>query len=191
MRIPRFAQDDKGLPSNRDRKRRVSAHGDLPSVSDLLDLRAINATWHLGPCAEVRVGEHVTRYVRRGSGPSVVLLGADVAENALWEPVVESLRANHRLIIPQTSPECMDSIGCLRGFVEGIGLSGFALIAGGPTVVPALELATADDFTVRKLVLLPDDQSYPAPDSPRVLWVPRSVPTAKAVRDIEQFLRDG
>ena len=57
-------------------------------MSDLLSLCTSNATWHSGPCAEVRVGEHVTRYVRRGSGPSVVLIGADAKANPVWGPLV-------------------------------------------------------------------------------------------------------
>ena len=129
----------------------------LDPVSNLLDLRTINATWHLGPFAEVRVGEHVTRYVRRGSGPAVVLLAPDIEVNPIWVPLVESLTPGHRLFIPEPLPAGPHSLACLRGFIEGIGLSAITLVAGGASAASALELATGDDFTVRKLVLLTSD----------------------------------
>ena len=131
--------------------------GIFPPVSNVIDLRTLNATWHLGPFAEVRVGDHVTRYVRRGSGPSVVLLASGIETNPIWVTLVESLAPGHRLFIPQPPPEGVHSLPCLRGFVEGIGISACTLVAGGASAEPAFELATGDDFTVRKLVLITSD----------------------------------
>ena len=58
-------------------------------MSNLLDLCTANPTTQLGPCAEVRVGEHVTRYVRRGTGPSVVVVGADACTDGTADLVHE------------------------------------------------------------------------------------------------------
>jgi hypothetical protein len=157
-------------------------------VSDLLDLCTVNATWNRGPCAEVRVGEHVTRYVRRGTGPSVVLLGADAEANPIWSPLVESLSTSHRLVVPQMPLECVDSSEWLRGFIEGIGLTSVVMIAGGALADAALELATTDDFTIRKLVLVPNEGAAVAHASDRLLWVSPDWPTADSVRRIEEFV---
>lgn len=153
-------------------------------MSELLDLRSVNATWHLGPCAEVRVGEHVTRYVRRGSGPSVVLLGADAEANPMWEVVVGSLAGNHRLVIPQPPPDDADASSWLRGFVEGLGVSSCVLVAGGSLTDAALELATADDLTVRKLVLL----GASATPSNRVLVIKPDLAPDDAKSLVREFL---
>jgi len=157
-------------------------------VSELLDLRTVNATWHTGPCAEVRVGEHVTRYVRRGSGPSVLLLGADTEANPLWEPLLESIAATHRVIIPQLPPDAVDQSTWLRGFIEGLGLSAVALIAGSALCEAALDLAAVDDFTVRKLILLPGDRAVVGYSGARALWVRPEWSQADALQRVSYFL---
>ena len=154
-------------------------------MSDLLDLRTVIATWHLGPCAEVRVGEHVTRYVRRGSGPCVVLLGAQAETNPVWAPLVESLASAYRLVIPQPPSDGIDASTWLREFVEGLGLSSFVLIAGGSLTAAAVELAGADDLIVRKLVLIPGEGSATASTSSRVLWVSPDWSAEESLRQIE------
>ena len=157
-------------------------------MSDLLDLRTVNEAWHVGPCAEVRVGEHVTRYVRRGSGPSVVLLGAEPESSPMWRSLVEWLGSNYRITIPQAPSDGTDASEWLRGFIEGLGLSAFVLFAGAEFRAAALDLAAADDLTVHKLVLLPDQSSRASESSSRVLWIsPRWTP-AEALRQIETFL---
>jgi hypothetical protein len=158
------------------------------SVSDLLDLRAIHATWHLGPFAEVRVGDHVTRYVRRGTGPSVVLLAADIETNPIWVPLVESLTPGHRLFIPEPSVEGVHSVSCLRGFVEGIGLAGFTLVAGGASAVSAFELATGEDFTVHKLVLITSDGIPADRSDSRVFQLRPEWTTTESVERILEFM---
>jgi hypothetical protein len=157
-------------------------------VSELLDPRTINATWHLGPFAEVRVGDHVTRYVRRGTGPSIILLLGDTEANPLWSSLIETLVASHRVIIPQPAPEGERSAVCLRGFIEGIGACDLVMIAGGSAISAALEVAAADEFTVRKLILLPTGASNTEP-SERILWIPRDQSTASSMQRIEEFLR--
>ena len=157
-------------------------------MSELLDLRTVNATWHLGPCAEVRVGEHVTRYVRRGSGPSVVLLGVDAEANPVWEPLAESLARNHRLVIPQPPAHAIDASTWLRGFIEGLGATSLIIIAGSALSAAALDLAAGDELTVRKLVLMADDATAIGSSTSRILWLsPESSPT-DSLRQIEEFL---
>ena len=157
-------------------------------MSDLLDLRTVNEAWHVGPCAEVRVGEHVTRYVRRGSGPSVVLLGAESESTPIWRSLVEWLGSDYRITIPQAPSDDTDRSEWLRGFIEGLGLSAFILVASAEFRAAALDLAAADDLTVHRLVLLPDPSSPVGQSTSRDLWiVPDWTPT-EALRRIETFL---
>lgn len=159
-------------------------------MSDLLDLRTVNDAWHLGPCAEVRVGGHVTRYVRRGSGPSVVLLGADPDSSPVWRSLAEWLGSNYRITVPQAPSDGIHTGEWLHGFIEGLGLTGFVLFAGGEFRAAALDLTTADDFTVHKLVLL-SDQVSPVEDTPsRVLRVSLEWSPGEALGRVETFLSD-
>ena len=157
-------------------------------MSDLLDLRTVNEAWHVGPCAEVRVGEHVTRYVRRGSGPSVVLLGAESESTAIWRSLVEWLGSDYRITIPQAPSDDTDRSEWLRGFIEGLGLSAFILVASSEFRAAALDLATADDLTVHRLVLLPDPSSPAAQTTSRELWIAPDWTPTEALRRIETFL---
>jgi hypothetical protein len=157
-------------------------------VSDLLDLRTVNEAWHVGPCAEVRVGEHVTRYVRRGSGPGAVLLGPEPESGAVWSAIVEWLRSSYRITIPQAPSDGLDTAEWLRGFIEGLGLTAFVLFAGAEFCAAALDLTSADDFTVHKLVLLPDHGSPVGESSSRVLWILPEWSPAEVLGHIESFL---
>jgi len=157
-------------------------------VSDLLDFRTVNDAWHVGPCAEVRVGEHVTRYVRRGSGPSVVLLGAEPKSSPIWRSLVERLGPNYRITIPQAPSDGTDIGEWLRGFIEGLGLSAFILIAAAEFHAAALDLASADDFTVQKLLLLPDRGSPVGQSSSRVLWITHGWSPVETLGQVETFL---
>ena len=157
-------------------------------MSDLLDLRTVNEVWHVGPCAEVRVGEHVTRYVRRGSGPSVVLLGAESESTAIWRSLVEWLGSDYRITIPQAPSDDTDRSEWLRGFIEGLGLSAFILVASAEFRTAALDLATADDLTVHRLVLLPDPSSPVGQSTSRDLWIAPGWTPTEALRRIEIFL---
>jgi hypothetical protein len=172
-------------------------------VSNLLDLCTADSTTRLGPCAEVRVGEHVTRYVRRGTGPSVVVVGADAQASPVWSPLVEQLVGSHRVVVPQQPPEGSDVGTWLRGFIEGIGLTAIVLIAGGAATAASVDLTASDDFTVRRLVLLPTagEKNGDTPDSAdgvdgqtavdrnRMLWVVPDWSTSDALRRIESFIR--
>ena len=167
-------------------------------MSNLLDLCTADSTTRLGPCAEVRVGEHVTRYVRRGTGPSVVVVGADAQASPVWSPLVEQLVGTHRVVVPQQPPEGADVGTWLRGFIEGIGLTAIVLIAGGAGTAASLDLTASDDFTVRRLVLLPtagENGHTPAAGRvdgqtavDRMLWVLPEWTTADALQRIESFI---
>lgn len=162
-------------------------------MSDLLDLCTSNATWQVGPFAEVRVGDHVTRYVRRGTGPSVVLVGTDANTNPVVLPLITKLAPHHRLIVPET-PAADDLANWLRGFIEGIGLAHIAVITGDVPAAAAAELATTDDFTIRKLVVLKQSSTQPssngAHSSDRILWTdPEWAPDDAATR-IASFIAD-
>ena len=157
-------------------------------MSDLLDLRTVNDACHVGPCAEVRVGDRVTRYVRRGSGPSVVLLGAEPESSPTWKSLVDWLGSNHRVTIPQAPSNAIEAGEWLRGFIEGLGLTAFVLIAAPEFHAAALDLASADDFTVHKLVLLPAHGSPAEPSSSRVLWILPDWSPAEIARRLETFL---
>ena len=157
-------------------------------MSDLLSLCTPNATWHLAPCAEVRVGDHVTRYVRRGTGPSVVLVGADAKANPVWVPLVQRLETGHRIVVPQPPPANADVATWLRGFIEGLGLSSVVLIAGNGSSAAALELAS-DDFLIRKLVLMPHEaDGVGMATTSRTLLVSPGTGPDESLRAIEEFI---
>ena len=126
-------------------------------VSTLLNHFVPNVTWHDGPCAEVRVGEHVIRYLRRGTGPAIVVVGDAGDSHPMWRRLIESLAPSHRILVTQPPPAGIDMTSWIRGFIEGIGLASIILIAGGAAAAAAMEVAAVDDFTVRKLILLPVD----------------------------------
>ena len=157
-------------------------------MSDLLDLRTVNEAWHVGPCAEVRVGDHVTRYVRRGSGRSAVLLGAEPESSPISRSLVDWVGSSHRVTIPQAPSDGIDAGEWLRGFIEGLGLTAFVLFAGGEFRAAALDLTAADDFTVDKLVLLPDQRSPIGESTDRVLWIRPEWSPAEASRRVKTFL---
>ena len=155
-------------------------------MSDILDLLVPNASWHDGPCAEVRVGDHAIRYVRRGSGQPVVVFGVDAGRNPMWGSLLEQLARSHRLVIPQMPPIGVDVTGWLRGFIEGIGLAPIVLLAGGPSAAAAVELAAMDDFTVRKLILV--GAEYESVETSRALWVPLDAEITESLRRIADFI---
>ena len=157
-------------------------------MSDVLDLRAVNAALSFGPCAEVRVGEHAIRYVRSGSGPCVMLLGAADEANPLWAPLVDALAGGHRIVIPQPPSENVDATAWLRYFIEGLGLSSSVLITGPTLASAALDLANADDIAVRKVVVIGNDHSTAETASSRILWIDPNRPVADALRRVYAFL---
>jgi hypothetical protein len=161
----------------------------FPPVSDLLDLRAVNAAFTLGqPCAEVRVGEHAIRYVRRGSGPCLLLLDADAEANAAWGPIADSLASGYRVVVPETPPDSVDTSAWLRGFVEGLGITSCVVIAGPAMFDAAQDLTAGDDLTVRKLVLIASADTRVGNSTSRILWIEADGRVDDALRRIEAFI---
>jgi len=77
----------------------------------------------------------------------------------------------------------------LRAFIEGLGLSDVVLIAGDGTSSAALELASTDDFLIRKLILMGDaGDSVRTASSERMLFVQRGDSAADQLRQIEDFI---
>ena len=99
----------------------------------------------------------------------------------MWRSLVEWLGSNYRITIPQAPSDGADRSEWLRGFIEGLGLSAFILVASAEFCGAALDLATADELTVDKLVLLPDPTS-------RELWIAPGWTPAEARQRIETFL---
>src|SRR5215831_15043067 len=101
----------------------------------------------------------------------MVLLGAETESSPTWRSLVEWLGSNYRMTIPQVPSDGIDPTEWLRGFIEGLGLTAFLLLAAPELRTAALDLTFADDFTVQKLVLLPDQATRVAESSSRVLWM--------------------
>jgi len=106
----------------------------------------------------------------------------------MWRSLVDWLGSNYRITIPQAPSDTADASEWLRGFIEGLGLSAFVLFAGAEFRAAALDLATADDLTVHKLVFLPDESPSVGQSTSRVLWILRGWTPTEAIRRIEIFL---
>ncbi|HEY7683213.1 MAG TPA: hypothetical protein VH879_11265 [Gemmatimonadales bacterium] len=77
-----------------------------------------------------------TRYRRSGSGPTVVVLGA--------EPVVEPLARSYRVIVPEVPPHLSDTTAggrarWLSGVFDGLGID-VAVIVTAPVLAGAVAL---------------------------------------------------
>lgn len=109
-----------------------------------------------GGCAEVRVGGHVMRYLRRGTGSPVVVLDDPAASGWLWPELIDVLASRTRTILPEPPGPDIDFVSWMRGFLEGIGACEAAVVAAGPFCLPALELALLGPGVLSRLVLVPD-----------------------------------
>jgi pimeloyl-ACP methyl ester carboxylesterase len=121
------------------------------------DVVAAAATRLTGGWSEVRAADHVTRYMRfgSGSGAPVVILTPGTADANIWPEVFEALSADRRVLIP----DLPDAEGCfaprLTAFLDGLGLSSVTLVAPGSFCVPALEFALLEPDRLNRLVLVP------------------------------------
>lgn len=168
-------------------------------MSDLLDLSAANTQSRFGRCAEVRVGDRVTRYVRRGSGLPVVIIGTGEEPHAVWAALAAALADGVRVIAPEATVAPAEFVTWLRGFAEGIGVTSAVLIVGGAWCAAATELQATGAGDFRALILIPGTDAGEAslhavmdsrPDAALLptLWVRPDWEPAEAVRRIQEFI---
>jgi len=147
----------------------------------------------------MRVGDHVTRYVRRGSGLPVVIIGTDEEPHAVWAALAAALVDGVRVIAPEAPVAPGEFVTWLRGFVEGLGVSSAVVIVGGAWCAAAVELLTSEAGDFRALVFIPTRGTDEAalrvaiesrPDSATLptLWVQPDWPPAEAVRRILELI---
>ena len=108
--------------------------------------------------AEVRAHDHVMRYRRSGAGRVVLVLhadGDDGAADSLWPELAAALAERFRLIVPEAPADGADVSAWLGDFLEGLGVSGVALVAADRLCIPALELALLDTDQIARVVLVP------------------------------------
>jgi hypothetical protein len=111
--------------------------------------------------AQVRAAEFITRYVRRGSGSPIVILGSAETGGPLWPELADGLVAHHRVILPEAPSVGPRFCVWMRGFLDGIGISSVTLVAGGKFCLPALEFTLADGERVSRLVLTGSAEETP------------------------------
>jgi pimeloyl-ACP methyl ester carboxylesterase len=89
-----------------------------------------------------------TRYVRRGAGLTVLLLGGDPA-------VAEALASSFRVIAPEVTDDAPSQpVARLRGLLDGLGLAEVAILASPALADAALGLAREEPDRVKGTLLL-------------------------------------
>jgi pimeloyl-ACP methyl ester carboxylesterase len=161
----------------------------------------IAATPRLEPSAEVRAHNQVIRYHRSGTGPVVLLLGADADPSPLWPEVLGALTNGFRLIVP-VLPVVDTAAQLLADFLEGLGVAGVSVIASSQYCIPALELALRDVDQIARVVLVPDGGSAGSAwdgalttrareASVPLLVIRRGTPASEALTLLAHFLAGG
>ena len=124
----------------------------MPNPSFLTPASApSHPTW-----AEVRSHDSVMRYQRSGAGPSVVVLQPRDGSSPLWPGLTNALAAAFRVIEPEAPANEPDVARWLADFLEGLGLSGVAVVAAESFCIPTLELALLGTDQVGRAVLVPN-----------------------------------
>ena len=88
--------------------------------------------------AEHRVTDGLISYSESGEGPAIVLLHAFPLNGRMWEPQIEFLQGNHRVVTPDypgfgrssrapAQPDVRYYAGCVQRLVENLGLESFVL----------------------------------------------------------------
>lgn len=109
------------------------------------------------PWAEVRASDRVMRYRRSGTGPTLLLLGADAESSPLSTELVAALGARFRVIIPDV-PTPAGVTEWVAEFLEGLGTCEVAILAANHLCMPAIELAFRGIEQIKRLVLIPDGE---------------------------------
>lgn len=103
--------------------------------------------------AEVRAGAHTVRYRRHGTGRAVVLLTPRAGSLALWPELVDTLRAEFRVIIPEP-PVDVETEDWLGALLDGLGLQQVSAIAAGELCMAALERALLEPEQLSRIVFV-------------------------------------
>src|SRR5687767_9576568 len=93
--------------------------------------------------AEVRAHDRVMRYRRWGSGPLLLVLGAE-SPDAFWPGLPERLAAQFKVIVPEVPSDAPDAVPWLDCLLDGLGASDIAVVAGIRHRATALALAEGD-----------------------------------------------
>jgi hypothetical protein len=109
------------------------------------------------PWAEVRASDRVMRYRRSGTGPTLLLLGADAEPSPISTELVAALGVSFRVIVPDV-PAASTATGWIAEFLEGLGTCEVAILAANHLCMPAIELAVRGVDQVKRLVLIPDGE---------------------------------
>jgi hypothetical protein len=115
-------------------------------------------THPLAHTAEVRAHNRVMRYTRSGSGPLLLLLGGDSADD-LWPGLHDRLAADFKVIVPELpkGDGRADVANWLACLLDGIGATNVFVVTGEPHRDTALALGEGD--YVSRVVVLERDIS--------------------------------
>jgi hypothetical protein len=148
--------------------------------------------------AQVHAREHVTRYLRRGTGRPLVALSDDTTTDAPWPVLAAALSASYRVLLPEIPAGVAgEAFGAwLDAFLDGTGASPVSLLAFGARCADALAFAAADAGGGRlaRVVLVPGTSAHAAPlagAAPLVvptMIVPPVAPTDMAFGAVRRFL---
>jgi hypothetical protein len=109
------------------------------------------------PWAEVRCSDRVMRYRRSGTGPTLLLLGAEAGPSPISTELVAALGGRFRVIVPDV-PSGVSVTAWVSEFLEGLGTCHVAILAANHLCMPAIELSFRGIEQVRRLVLIPDGE---------------------------------
>jgi pimeloyl-ACP methyl ester carboxylesterase len=109
--------------------------------------------------ASVCAGGLTTTYLRTGTGPLVVVLGARFYD-AATDPTIGVVADRHRVVIPDLQsvrsddgPPAVDFSEWLCAFLDGLGADDVVLVASEDVAPDAIAFARSDSDRVRRVVL--------------------------------------
>ena len=144
--------------------------------------------------AQVHARDHVTRYLRRGTGRPLVALSDDTATDAPWPVLAAALSARYRVLLPEipVAPGA-DFAAWLDAFLDGVGATPVSLVAFGARCAETLAFAAGDAERLARVVLVPGSAAEAAPlvgatGAVPVMVVPPVAATAMAFGAVQRFL---